>query len=310
MENGEIGISIITCSINPESCGQMLESVKNTIGINYETIVFNNLEKGFGICQVYNYCAAKAIYPYLCFIHEDIIMSTQNWGKEMVDFAEKIKNCGVIGFAGGTTANKNFIGWNHGPKGRFRYYDSDTMGKINKIEELSFKYNNPENKKYAEVVTLDGLFLFVSREIWKKIPFDEERIKGFHFYDADFTFSISLKHQNFVCLTVDVYHFSGGNRTIAYYKNALIFQKKWKNELPIIIGEQKISFREEMHDARHLFFHMIRNGIKLKVCVEHIIEINGYIFFIIFIVLIPIIASKKKIIKCAAFIKNCIKKRK
>jgi len=52
MECNENGISIITCSMKPELCSRMLESVKKTIGINFETVIFDNREKGYGICQV------------------------------------------------------------------------------------------------------------------------------------------------------------------------------------------------------------------------------------------------------------------
>jgi hypothetical protein len=58
-----------------------------------------------------------------------------------------------------------------GSKNRYRYYDPAIGGKVHTIGELSQKYNNPENKEFAEVITLDGLFLFVSREIINEILF-------------------------------------------------------------------------------------------------------------------------------------------
>jgi len=142
MEKNDNGISVIACSIKPELCSQMLESVKKTIGISFETIVFDNREKKLSICQVYNYCAKKAKFPYLCFIHEDVMMLTSNWGMNMVAFSEKTPNCGVIGFAGGAVAMKNFWGWDF-QKGRYRYYDLMCVGKKNAIGNLSYKYKNP-----------------------------------------------------------------------------------------------------------------------------------------------------------------------
>jgi hypothetical protein len=289
----ENGISVITCSVKPELCNEMLKSVENTIGTNYETIIFDNREKKMGICQVYNLCAQKANFPYLCFIHEDVIISTPNWGMNMLAFSEKTPNCGTIGFAGGTIAMKNFISWWCGTKGRYRYYDSDSAGKTNNIANLSYKYNNPDNEEFAKAVTLDGLFLFVKRKIWEKNPFDEERIKGFHFYDADFSFGIAQKFQNYVCLTVDIYHFAGGNIDRTYYENARIFQKKWKGKLPCSIAKQKIDMIDEIKSASNLFYNTYKLGIKNSI--RHFIEINGLFYFLVFCVLMTAKRVKKKI---------------
>ncbi|MDR0540254.1 MAG: glycosyltransferase family protein [Spirochaetaceae bacterium] len=293
MEENQNGISVITCSVNPHLCAQMAESVKNTIGTAFETIIFDNREKNLGICQAYNYCASKARFPYLCFVHEDVILPTPNWGMSMVRFAERTPDCGVIGFAGGTTAKKNFMSWEFGPKGRYRYYDSMYGGRAHSFDDLSYKYNNPENEEFAKVITLDGLFLFVSSDVWKERPFDEKRIKGFHFYDADFSFGIAQKRQNYVCLTADIYHFSGGNPDRTYFENARIFQKKWKQSLPQNIGSQKITLQEEVDNALYLCIQSLRQGFTLKESIRHLIEINGVWFILLICMLMPVKIVKK-----------------
>jgi hypothetical protein len=288
----ENGISVITCSVKPELCSKMLESVKNTIGTNYETIIFDNRERKLGICQVYNLCAQKANFSYLCFIHEDIIMPTPNWGINMLAFSEKTPNCGAISFAGGTIARRNFMSWWCGAKGRYRYYGLDSAGKTDNMADLSYKYNNPDNEEFAKVVTLDGLFLFVKREVWEKNPFDEKHIKGFHFYDVDFSFGIAQSRQNYVCLIADIYHFAGGNKDKAFYEGARIFQKKWKCKLPYSIDKQKIGLIDEIKSAGYLFYKTYRWGIKDSI--KHFIEINGLFLFLIFCALRAVEIVKKK----------------
>jgi hypothetical protein len=55
----------------------------------------------------------------------------------MVYFAERTQNCGVIGFAGGLVAKRNFLSWGWGMlKGRYRYYDSDHNIKTYDISDL------------------------------------------------------------------------------------------------------------------------------------------------------------------------------
>jgi len=138
---------------------------------------------------------------------------------------------------------------------------------------------------------LDGLFLFVKRSIWKENPFDEEKIKGFHFYDADFSFGVAQKWQNYVCLTVDIYHFSFGNCDRIYYENARIFQKKWKDKLPYSINKQKVSLIYELKSAGLFLYKSYRKGLRDNV--KHFIEINGIFYFFLFCVLMPIIILRK-----------------
>ncbi len=273
------GISIIVCSVKPEECRKMLESVRSTIGTDFETLVFDNRTHNYGICQVYNQSAEKAKFPYLCFVHEDVIMATENWGKVLIDFAEATPDCGAIGFAGGTIVHKNFLGWVWGPSGRYRYYDRIGGGKALSIDELSYSYNNPNNESFAKVITLDGLFLFISKDAWKEYPFDEDKIKGFHFYDADFSLGISQHRQNYACLSCDIYHLSGGNANITYYENMLGFQQKWKCRLPCTIDGAKIRMREELANAYHIYLQGRRYGMSRRMCIRHIIQINGIVFF-------------------------------
>jgi hypothetical protein len=284
------GITIIVCSIRSELCDQLLQSINNTIGTDFEAIVFDNREKKLSISQVYNYCAKKANFTYLCFIHEDIIMPTPNWGATMIEFYEKTPNCGVIGFAGGVVANKNFLAWDY-QRGRYRFYDAGQGCKTSNVADLNYMYNNPNNEDFAKVVTLDGLFLFVKKGIWEENHFDEEKIKGFHFYDADFSLGVAQKYQNYVCLTVDIYHFSGGEFDKTYYENAVVFQKKWKDKLPCMIDSQKNSIIDEINGAGYLFYKTYRYGIKNSI--KHFIEINGLFYFLVFCILIPIKVTKK-----------------
>lgn len=296
VEEHKNGISVITCSIKPELCNNMIESIKNTIGTNFETIVFDNREQKLDICQVYNNCAQKAKFPYLCFIHEDIIMSTPDWGKSMIAFADKTPDCGVIGFAGGTIATKNFLSWVCGPKGRYRYYAKNHGGKrVNSPDDFTYCYNNPDNEEFANVITLDGLFLFASKKTWQENPFDAEKIKGFHFYDADFSFGISRKKKNYVCLTADIYHLGYGNRDRAYYESAKIFQKKWKGALPCNINGQKISIFDEFNNAYKMLTQSIRHGFTIKDSIKHFLQINGLAYLFTFCVLLPVRIAMKVI---------------
>jgi hypothetical protein len=226
-------ISIIICSINPERCEEILKNISETIGIDYETIIFDNRRENWGICRVYNHCAEKAKYPFLCFVHEDILFGTKNWGKTIIDFIAETPDCGVIGFAGGFQAQKNFSSWWAGET-RKNVWDgyNGKNGTYLKINYRNHRYSNPDGEPSSQVICIDGLFQFVRKSIWEEIKYDEITFLGFHFYDVDFSLGASEKYNNYVLLNIDVFHDSEGHTNAEYIKNMFIFQKKWNKKLP------------------------------------------------------------------------------
>ena len=74
-------ISIIISSANSKQLEEVSQNVAQTIGVPYEIISFNNADGSMGICEVYNKGTAKAKYDLLCFMHEDLLFKTMDWGK-------------------------------------------------------------------------------------------------------------------------------------------------------------------------------------------------------------------------------------
>jgi hypothetical protein len=229
-------ISVIICSINPERCDKLLKNISETIGIEYETIVFDNRNEQWGLCRVYNHCAGKAVFPFLCFIHEDIYIDTINWGKKIIEFIYETPGCGVIGFAGGTQARKNFRSWwgEAGDETRMNVFDGYNGKDYSNIRlnYIYYRYSNPNAEKHSHVLCIDGLFQFVKKTIWEEIKYDESLFSGFHFYDNDFSFAVSEKYNNYVLFDFNIFHDSPGRANSEYIKNMFIFQNKWKNKLP------------------------------------------------------------------------------
>jgi len=270
-------VSIITCSIKPEICQRMLNSVNQTIGVEYETIVFDNREKRFGLCAAYNNAAKEAKGDYLCFVHEDIVIETEDWGRGLIKFAENNNDCGAIGIAGGKYANRNFLSWCV-PNHLIKVYDG--RGSKN---DLIYHYINPNNEIFSKAVCLDGVFLFVKKDIWENNKFDEKTFKDFHFYDADFSFSISQRYQNYVYFGMDIYHFSPGNIEKTYLENMYLFQKKWKCRLPYCLSGYNVSFRQELGTVNNIFYLYRKNGFSRIEIFKRIYKINGILFFVFFL---------------------------
>jgi glycosyltransferase involved in cell wall biosynthesis len=127
-------ISILVCSINEQLRNNLLQNVEATIGYDFEFLYEDNRANNDGLCKVYNRLAKRATGDFLCFVHEDVILKTQNWGDLLIKFAEN-PQIGVIGFAG-APAVTGYVWW-----------------------DLSFAYTTP-NKSIAKKLQQQETDLF------------------------------------------------------------------------------------------------------------------------------------------------------
>lgn len=195
-------LSIIISSYQPSNFSQVIKSIQNTIGIDYEIIKVDNAN-AMSIAQAYNIGAEKAKFPILCFLHEDVIFEIKNWGQTLLKIFE-LENVGVVGVAGGILKSNVLSGWSQSYKSLNRL---DLKQKFNNNTVIQ-QYSNPKKEIFSEVVCLDGVFLAVKKDVWKQFLFDEKIIKGYHGYDIDFSWSVSTKYNNYVAygLGISIFH--------------------------------------------------------------------------------------------------------
>ncbi len=219
--------TIICCTIRPEAAEELRENVAATIGVPFEWLPFDNRTAGRGICSVYNECAARARYDLLCFVHEDVRFLTPGWGGRL---ARKLRegDCGVIGFAGSTVKLRRMTGWNCCPAALRCNYVQHMRGRGH------LKRRNPGGAEFSPVVTLDGMCLFVHREVWRTVGFDERTLPGFHCYDLDFTIGAAAAgRRNYVAHGVTVEHFSAGAYSAGWLSDMQRLHAKWAGRLPL-----------------------------------------------------------------------------
>lgn len=223
-------ISIIVCSINADKYNCLVNNINSTISYPHEFVIIDNSIQQWGICKAYNWGARKAKGEYLCFIHEDILIETNDWGQILTTFIQSTSNCGVVGFAGGAYVARNHISW---------FVDCRRENYIFPSEDGTSwerRRTGYEQKKFGSVITLDGLFLFMRKSVWQETEFDEKNFDGFHFYDMDISTAIWLKgYQNFVCYSIDIRHFSRGDYSGDYLKYSSLFREKYSASLPLCI---------------------------------------------------------------------------
>lgn len=220
-------ISIIICSIDNNYFEQVTQSINTTIGIEFEIIRIENTITNYGICKAYNLGANQAKYPYLCFIHEDILFKSNDWGLKIIHFFEQHNNIGLVGVAGSN--HKSYVPstWNQG------LYSTDHYNIIQHYRDSIALDSTKSSGQFSEVKTLDGVFLFTTKETWLKNNFDELNFDKFHCYDLDFCLQVGQKYKLFVCNEMLIEHLSSGSLNKDWVNYSIKLSEKWKHILPV-----------------------------------------------------------------------------
>ena len=243
-------LSIIVSTVYPERLERFRRNIADTIGdVSYEIIAIENRKDPRSLANVYNEGAACARYPYLLFMHEDAGFLTGNWFDKIRCKLDE-PDCGTIGFAGSKLMFNMPGGWGMGLK--WMYVNVLQCGE-------TARANYDTKTPFVEVVAIDGLAMFVRKEVWAENPFDEELLTGFHCYDVDFSLNLSLKYKNYVCFCVDVYHDSAGNFDQKWLDQTLkVYDKKWKYILPRVVDGIKLTPSQMKYEEERQCFRFLK----------------------------------------------------
>ncbi len=220
-------ISIIICSRKKNIPSKFRDHIKKTIGdIPYEIIWIDNSRNQRNMCQAYNYGLTKAKYDYLCFMHEDIVFYTDNWGNLSIE-AMRDPSIGMLGVQGCVYLCESALYWN---RSLFRkaHIIQDRGGKKEKVYEQDYPCG-------TEVVAIDGLWMFTKKVLFEKgLKWDEDHFHHFHMYDMDMSMQIIHNGYNINILEdLWIEHLSWGNYNKDFYEDSMIFHEKWDKYLPV-----------------------------------------------------------------------------
>lgn len=222
-------VSVVICSRKKSITKTLTSNIEHTIGLEHELIIIDNSKSNYSIFQAYNLGLDRSKKDVICFLHEDILIHTTDWGRILIDIFNSDPLAGLIGIAGGRIkcsmpsawwdAGKNAVHliqhFNHKPKElrTYGFEDMDTM----------------------EVAAIDGVFMAMLRN--DSIRFDE-RLKGFHNYDL----YLSLRHHMLkkkvmVTNKLLIEHFSHGSLNRSWYESTSFFHKMYREKLPVVRGD-------------------------------------------------------------------------
>jgi hypothetical protein len=220
-------ISVVVCHRSLPFLEKFKLSLADTIGTDYELIVIDNSAGQYGICQAYNLGGAQARYAILCFVHEDILFHTANWGQNLLRHFEN-PALGALGVAGSKIFSKKWFSF--GSKRGFGRINilQHTRDTVIKLEQID------PHQTSGTVVSLDGVFIACRREVFEALRFDEEHLRHFHCYDMDFSLRVSLAHEVRVAYDILIEHFSLGNYDERFAQEfRQHFLPKWRAKLPL-----------------------------------------------------------------------------
>ena len=212
------------------------EYITKSVGLpNVEVIAFEN-PGTHSLTEVYNIILEQSSNDIVVLCHDDIKVKTNKWGQRILDHFNN-SDYGIIGVAGT---------YNYSETGKWWEDKSAMVGIVNHKhpetkKEYESKYSSSVGDNIIPVVSLDGVFMVVKKS---KIKYKfDETIKGFHFYDVDFTVGNYLSDVKIGVITnIRILHYSIGMTNAQWEENRVQFAEKWKNNLPLTNNEIGIFF--------------------------------------------------------------------
>jgi GT2 family glycosyltransferase len=224
-------ISIIICSRTASISDELTQNIDQTIGIPYELVIIDNSENLYSIFSAYNEGVKRSKYEVLCFMHDDIIFKTNDWGISVMN-RFNASNLGAIGVAGSPYYAILPGAWWSG-----NYISYSLYG------EKEYAYQ-PKQDNVLPVVVLDGLWFCVRKSLFRIIRFDDTTFNGFHYYDIDISLQIHFQGYDLLNVYDIAIKHSSGKIDEKWLGNAILLQNKWKKYLPLSIS--KISYLKEI----------------------------------------------------------------
>jgi hypothetical protein len=197
-------LSIIISSYQQEYFDALSKNIGETIGNGFEYEIIQVWNPNImSITEAYNQGAEKSRFDNLLFLHEDLIFYTRNWGEKLLHHLQQ-KNVGIIGVAGSSYVPSAPSSWTVSEKYNFVYILQGNK------QSSEFFHINSTNENMTKVFAVDGVFMAIKKDNYIDLKFDE-KLKGFHGYDLDFSLRVSEKFQNYVIADILIKHLSAGN---------------------------------------------------------------------------------------------------
>lgn len=93
-------LSCVICSRGVDISTEQKINIAQTIGVDYELIVIDNSNNTYTIFSAYNEGGCRAKEDILCFMHDDIVFHSKNWGLIVREQYLNNSYLGIVGVIG------------------------------------------------------------------------------------------------------------------------------------------------------------------------------------------------------------------
>ena len=205
-----------------------VELLKKSCGVPNPQIIPIENEGKYSLPEAYNMILEQATNDVVVLCHDDIYFDSKNWGSKILNHFKRNSDYGILGLAGSTQLPSSAKWWEDFSKMK-GIVNHEHGGK-----KWESKYSASLGNQIDDVVLVDGLFIVLNTKNIKQ-KFNEE-IKGFHFYDVDFSFRNFIEDVKIgVIYDVRVTHKSIGETNEQWEQNRIVFAEKHKDILPVKI---------------------------------------------------------------------------
>lgn len=242
-------ISIIICSRKADISEELKQNIAQTIGCEYEVCVIDNSSNDYSIFTAYNEGVRRAKGDILCFMHDDVLFNTNEWGKTVTSTFISNPEYGLLGLGGSQMLPKIPTPWCS------TLFTVSTMHS-DSIPAISSTFVNI-NRSIVPVVAVDGVWMCMPRKVFEKVSFDAQTYEGFHMYDIDTC--LQVIHQGYkvgVLTSIDMYHPSSGTYNRQWFDNMKKCWKKWQHLLPISVIDNPMITEETLRYFDHVYEEM------------------------------------------------------
>jgi hypothetical protein len=199
----------------------------------------NNGEKS--LSEIYNEILKESSNDIVVLCHDDLEFDTKEWGKKVIKHFQN-HDFGILGVAGTTEIPESGMWWQDKRK---------MLGIVNHKHEgkkWESKYSKSWGDDVSECCFVDGLFIVVDKTKIKE-QFDET-VKGFHFYDVNFSVNNFLSGVKIgVIYNIRITHLSIGQTNQSWEENRKLFEERYKENLPI---KSKINLNYSIKDFKFI----------------------------------------------------------
>ncbi len=241
-------ISVICVYNNRATLDTCLLKSINAQTADHELILLDNRGGEFkSAAEALNSGGRDAKGELLMFVHQDVLLPTADWLKNVESGVNQLSNLGIAGVAGARELKRCVV---------TNLKQGDPPRPAGNVQ-----IDRPE-----KVQTLDECLILIPKSVFEKLEFDEETCDDWHLYAVDYSLSARRQGYDVYVIPDCVYHRSSGdsmsdgfyrvlNKVLVKHRNAypVIYTTNgnWSTPYPMIIYRM-------LRMVDRLYYHCLR----------------------------------------------------